>query len=139
MMSSLTEFCVVVWRIRKLILTELLLAIIWRGLAFCLLGFTARCKFILWIGKVKLLLLLLVFWPWYLLGILEMDSAIPNNIVSGCHPYCSSSSYSLRWFVFSICWGGFLMINFSTIIVFEISSWRESLMAFLTTSAFLFM
>lgn len=95
MMSSLTEFFVV-WRIRKLILTELLLEIIWRGLAFCLLGFTARCKFILWIGKVKLLLLLLVFWPWYLLGILEMDSAIPNNIVSGCHPYCSSSSYSLR-------------------------------------------
>lgn len=139
MMFLFIEFCVVVWRIWKLILIELFFVIIWCGLVFCFFGFIVCCKFIFWIGKVKLLFLFLVFWFWYFFGILEMDLVILNNIVSGCYLYCFSLFYFLWWFVFFICWGGFLMINFFIIIVFEILLWREFLMVFLIIFVFFFM
>lgn len=78
--SSLTEIPLV-WtlfrnslelrRIRNLVLTELSLAIIWRGSALCLWVSNAARVYILFGGKLRSLL---VFWPWHLL-----------NWIQGCH------------------------------------------------------
>lgn len=58
----------------------------------------------------------------------ELDPGMPDNLISKRIPYCSSSSRSLRGFMFSICNCSTRFRNGSVFssIMFEISSRRET-------------
>lgn len=108
--SSLTEIPLVwtlFWnnlelrKMRNLVSTELSLAIIWRGPALCLFGCPTRCEFTISSGE-SLIFALEVASSILALVSSELDSGMPDNLMSGRRPYCSSSSRSLRRFLLSI-------------------------------------